>query len=133
MFLSVSRVLACLVLLSAGCEAQDPARAVGARFVDHYYVELDLAEAMPWATGLALEKLEREKKLLDGIDAPANAGKPSVYYRFVEESASQASQRSFLYELTISFSDASVVREALVTLREGDDGRWRVANFQELS
>lgn len=120
-------------VLAAGCEAEDPARAVAARFVDHYYVELDLAAALPDATGLAHAKLLREQELLAGIDAPADAGRPSVYYRFLEEGEAGATRRSFLYELTITFSDAHVVREALVTVREDEAGRWRVANFRELS
>ena len=42
------------------------------------------------------------------------------------------SQRSYLFELTISFSDAQVVRMALVTLQGNGANDWKVANFEEL-
>jgi hypothetical protein len=131
-------VVACLtvlsVLLLVACEPRDPAQASAARFVDRYYVEIDLVAAMPYATGLALDKLVKEQELLEGIGVPLAAGKPSVHYRFVEEGASvHAERRSFLYELTIIFSDAQVVRQALVTVQQQPDASWRVANFQELN
>jgi hypothetical protein len=132
---------ACVVTVSAisalslyGCEPRDPAKAAAARFVDRYYVEIDLVAAIPYATGLALDKLETERELLEGIDAPLSAGKPSVHYRFLREGESRhAGRRSFLYELTITFTDSQVVRQALVTVQQQPDASWRVANFQELS
>ena len=123
-------------LLGAGlaaCEPTDPAHAAAGVFVDRYYVELDLAAARPHATGLALAKLTREAELLAGIDAPASAGKPTVNYQMIEESETSApGQRSFLFELTISFTDAQVNQLALVTLQSDDSGVWQVANFEEL-
>lgn len=126
-------LVALVGLAGAGCEAGDPAEAAARRFVDRYYVELDLKAARPYATGLALAKLTREEELLAGIDAPASAGKPSVHYRLVEQSPeAMPSQRSYLFELTISFSDAQVVRLALVTLQGDGANEWKVANFEEL-
>ena len=126
-------LLALAALVHAGCEAQDPAEAAARRFVDRYYVELDLKAARPYATGLALAKLTREEELLAGIDAPASAGKPSVHYRLVEQSPqAMPSRRRYLFELTISFSDAQVVRMALVTLQDDGANDWKVANFEEL-
>jgi hypothetical protein len=120
-------------LLLPGCEPADPAQSAAGLFVDRYYVELDLAAARPYATGLALAKLTREAELLAGIDAPVNAGKPTVHYRLLEESGTSGpDQRSFLFELTISFTDAQVTRMALVTLQQNGAGAWQVANFEEL-
>ena len=42
------------------------------------------------------------------------------------------SQRSYLFELTISFADAVVTRMALVTLQAESGDQWKVANFEEL-
>jgi hypothetical protein len=64
---------------------------------------------------------------------PVNAGKPTVHYRLLEESGTSGpDQRSFLFELTISFTDAQVTRMALVTLQQNGAGAWQVANFEEL-
>lgn len=120
-------------LLASACEPSDPARAGAERFIDRYYVEINLPEAKKHATGFATAKLDREMELLEGIDAPESSGKPHVNYRFLEERAgSDAEHRGFLYELTITFGGgAEVVRRALVTVR-GSNQDWRVANFQEL-
>ena len=126
------RLLAALVVLAA-CEPSNPARAGAERFIDRYYVEIDLPAAYPHAVGFARAKLEREQELLDGIDAPENSGKPSVGYSFLQENpGATPGHRGFLYELTIRFgSGAAVVRKTLVTVRE-ESGEWRVANFQEI-
>ena len=44
--------------LLPGCEPQDPAEAAAGRFVDRYYVELDLTAARPHAWTVAA--LDRE-------------------------------------------------------------------------
>lgn len=121
------------LLVSLGCEPVDPARAGAERFIDRYYVEINLPEAKEQAVGFAIAKLDREMKLLEGIDSPESSGKPHVNYRFLEERAgADADNRGFLYELTITFGGgAEVVRRTLVTVRS-DEGAWRVANFQEL-
>jgi hypothetical protein len=123
-----------LVLLAAGgCEQADPARAGAERFIDRYYVEIDLPAAREHAVGFAQVKLDRELELLAGIDAPESAGKPQVNYRFLQEQAGvEPHHHGLLYELTITFAEGDqVVRRALVTVRD-DDGEFRVANFQEI-
>ncbi len=121
-----------VVTTGLACEPTDPARAGAERFIDRYYVEIDLPAAKDHAVGFALVKLDREIGLLEGIDGPESSGKPDVNYRFLTERAgSDADHRGFLYELTIHFGGGQVVRRALVTVQEADGG-WRVANFQEL-
>lgn len=123
----------CWALALQACEPADPARAGAERFIDRYYVEIDLLAARQHAAGLARVKLDREMELLEGIDAPEASGKPDVNYRFLDEHAgSDAGHRGFLYELKISFAGGDpVVRRALVTVRESA-GEWRVVNFQEM-
>lgn len=120
-------------MAAGGCTPSDPVAAAAGTFVDHYYVQLDLAGARPFATGLALAKLDHEQELLAGIAAAQASGKPSVHYSMVEEGATNnGQQRSFLYELTITFADAQVTRLALVTMHRDSAQNWRVANFEEL-
>ncbi|MDG2307403.1 MAG: hypothetical protein P8R42_22680 [Candidatus Binatia bacterium] len=122
-----------LCLASLGCTSNDPARAGAERFIDRYYVEIDLPAAREHAVDFAVVKLEREMELLEGIEAPESAGKPQVNYSFLEERVgSDADHRGFLYELTITFGGGGqVIRRALVSV-QNDGGTWRVANFQEL-
>lgn len=124
--------LACAVGL-AGCRASDPARASADRFVDSYYVEIDLPRARANAVGLARAKVEREIELLRGVARPEPEARPTIYYRFLEEKRDlQEGQRGFLYRLTIAFKGGdTVTRRALVVVRK-DGGVWRAVNFREL-
>jgi len=122
-----------LLALALGCEPADPARVGAESFIDRYYVEIDLPAAREHSVGYATVKLDREMKLLEGIDAPESSGKPQVNYRFLaERDGTDDEHRGLLYELTITFGGGEqVVRKALVTV-QNDEGQWRVANFQEL-
>ncbi|MEW6268875.1 MAG: hypothetical protein AB1689_06205 [Thermodesulfobacteriota bacterium] len=122
---------AAVALWAAGCTSDDPARAAAERFVDHYYVEIDLPKAREQAVGLAREKVERSMKLLEGMEPAEEAVRPRVHYRFLEQQDSSRDRRGFLYELTITFDGGEQAqRRALVTVRE-DGGVWHAANFQE--
>lgn len=124
---------ATLVLLAVvGCTSDDPARAAAERFVDQYYVEIDLAGAHEEASGLARAKVEREMKLLEGVQPAEDSSRPRVHYRFVEQQEPGRDRRGFIYELTISFDGGDQIqRRALVTVGE-QDGAWHAVNFQEM-
>lgn len=128
-------VIAFVVLLLAslaGCTSDDPARAAAERFVDRYYVEIDLARAHEEAVGLARAKVEREMKLLEGVKPAEESSRPRVHYRFVEQQEPGRDRRGFVYELTISFeAGEQLQRKALVTVGE-EEGAWHAVNFQEL-
>lgn len=125
------QVLVLFALSFAACTSDDPARAAAERFVDEYYVEIDLPAAREEATGLARAKVEREMKLLEGVTPAEAAVRPSIHYRFLEQQGSERDRRGYLYELTITFdSGEQVLRRALVTVRPEGEG-WRTANFQE--
>jgi hypothetical protein len=118
--------------IAAACSESDPSRIAADRFVDAYYVEIDLTRAKEEAVGLARAKVERAMQLLEGVDRPETDSKPTVYYRVVEERRSESDRPGFVYELTISFGGGqTVTRRALVIVRE-EGGPWRAANFEEL-
>lgn len=125
-------LLLALLALAPGCTSDDPARAAAERFVDQYYVEIDLPGAREESVGLARAKVERELSLIQGQPPPEDALRPRIHYRFLEQQDSDRDRRGFLYELTISFDGGEQLqRRALVTVRE-EDGAWRAVNFQEL-
>lgn len=125
-------LLLALALVPA-CTSNDPARAAADRFVDRYYVEIDLPRARDEAVGLARDKVEREMKLLEGVAPAEESVRPSIHYRFLEkQDAEGRDRRGYLYELTITFHGGDKVqRRALVTVRQ-DEGVWHAANFQEI-
>lgn len=121
-----------LVAVLAGCTSDDPARAAAERFVDQYYVEIDLTGAHEEAVGLARAKVEREMKLLEGVQPAEESSRPRVHYRFVEQQEPGRDRRGFIYELTITFDGGDQIqRRALVTVGEAD-GAWHAVNFQEI-
>ena len=125
-------LLAVLLWLASGCTSDDPARAAAERFVDQYYVEIDLPGALAESVGLAHAKVQRELELIKDQPPPEDALRPRIHYRFLEQQISERDRRGFLYELTISFDGGEQLqRRALVTVRE-DEGTWRAVNFQEL-
>jgi hypothetical protein len=124
---------AAFALLVLACSQSDPARGAAERFIDAYYVEIDLPRAREQTVGLAQAKVDDEMKLLEGQAAADGTSRPTVNYRFVEQQdASNRDRRGFIYELTITFDGRDQIkRRTLVTVRE-DDGVWRAANFQEI-
>jgi hypothetical protein len=127
-------VIAALLLLAAlaGCTSDDPARAAAERFVDQYYVEIDLTGAHEESTGLARAKVEREMKLLEGVQAAEESSRPRVHYRFLEQQQPGRDRRGFVYELTITFDGGDQIqRKTLVTVGEAE-GAWHAVNFQEI-
>jgi hypothetical protein len=123
---------AATLLGAGGCQSSDPARAGAERFMDRYYVEIDLPAAREETVGIAREKIEHEMELLEGIDAPESGAKPTVHYRFLAgHEGSSAHRQGFVYELTILVAGQELTRRALVTVQE-EAGSWRAANFEEL-
>lgn len=51
-------------LVATGCHPANSARGVADRFIDQYYVAIDLKAAEPFCTGLALDKLHKEMQLI---------------------------------------------------------------------
>jgi hypothetical protein len=125
-------VLAATLSIAFACNESDPARSAADRFVDGYYVEIDLPRAKDEAVGLARAKVERAIELLEGVARPETDAKPTIYYRMVEERRGRGDRPGFIYELTISFGGGpTITRRALVIVRE-EGGLWRAANFEEL-
>ena len=115
------------------CTSSDPARAGADRFVDSYYVEIDLPTARERAVGLARAKVDRQIQLLKGVEAPEENAKPRVNYRMLEEVHSTTSERrGFVYELTVTLPGGEQVQaRTLVTVGQ-EDGGWRAVNFEDI-
>lgn len=125
-------VLALLPCLLAACRT-DPssARGIAESFVDQHYVNIRLAEAKPFCTGLALRKIEEEQRLTAGQTIDESTRLPTIRYRLLEE-RTDAQTASFVFEGTIHVEGADAfVRRWIVTTRQLE-GAWKVSNFEEM-
>ena len=130
---AVAALCAIFAASAAACSHGDPARGGAERFVDAYYVEIDLPRARNEAVGLARAKVDDELKLLTGQEAPESGIRPTVHYRLVDSQGEAANdRRGFVFELSIhTDSGDELTRRVLVTMRE-EAGAWHAANFQEI-
>src|SRR4029077_18016684 len=72
-------------IVATGCHPANSARGVVDRFIDRYYVAIDLKAAEPLCTGLALDKLHKEMQRIGNQKTAANTRKPVVHYKLPAE------------------------------------------------
>lgn len=128
---TLQRAALVLALLASACHSDGAgARGVAERFLDQHYVHIDLQGAMPFCTGLALQKLHDEQRLTQGQQIDESTRKPTVHYRLLE-SKDDAEHPTFVFEGTIDVEDAGQFkRKWLITTRRDGD-QWKVSNFEE--
>jgi hypothetical protein len=131
----VALAVAVLVAAGAGCRA-DPstARGTAERFLDAHYVEIDLPSALPFTSGVARQKVEREIELTKGVTIDDTTNKPIVRYAFLEEHPDEeGGGTKFLYrgKILVDGTDG-FERRWLVTVRQEPPG-YRVTNYQEFT
>jgi hypothetical protein len=117
-------------IVATGCHPANSARGVADRFIDQYYVAIDLKAAEPFCTGLALDKLRREIQMIDGQKIDASTHKPVVHYKLTAE-RDRADHVEFLFRATIDVPDGGTFnRNLLITARKTAD-TWKVSNFDD--
>jgi hypothetical protein len=124
-------VLSTVLLVVTACRsAPDTPRGTAERFVDEHYVRIDLEAAKAYCTGLALQKLEEEKRLTEGQVIDTSTRMPTVRYKVISEKQSEV-DATYVFAATIQVEGAgSLSRRWIVTVRRTDVG-WKVANFKE--
>ena len=116
--------------VSSGCHPANSARGVVDRFIDQYYVAINLKAAEPYCTGLALDKLRHEIQLTAGQRIDANTRKPVVHYKLTAQRDAK-DHTEFLFRATIDVPDGgSFHRNWLITARKDADA-WKISNFAE--
>ncbi|HEY9157044.1 hypothetical protein [Candidatus Binatus sp.] len=117
-------------IVASGCHPANSARGVADRFVDQYYVAINLKAAEPFCTGLALDKLHREIQMIGSQKIDANTHKPTVHYKLTAQ-RDGADHVEFLFRATIEVPDGgSFNRNLLITARKTAD-TWKVSNFDD--
>jgi hypothetical protein len=93
-------------------------------------VQIDLAAAREYCSGVALQKLTKEQELTQGQSIDESTRKPSVHYRLIEKHEDN-DEASYVFEGTITVADAGqFTRKWLIATRHAA-GRWTVSNFEE--
>ena len=116
--------------VAIGCHPAYSARGVVDRFIDQYYVAIDVKAAEPYCTGLALDKLHKELQLIGNQKIDANTRKPSVHYKLTAE-RDATDHIEFLFRATIDVPDGGTFnRNWLITARK-EAGIWKVSNFDD--
>ena len=122
-------LLGLMVPLTIGaCAAKSESQDVARKFIDAYYVRINLADARTFAVDLASEKIQHQIELTSGLPPPASANAPQVEYRLVSEEPSPGSA-AYVFEVKPQVSDVGA-RKVFVKLRE-EGGQWKVTQFSE--
>lgn len=126
-----------LAVLSAGvaaaagaCGRGDAPEGIARRFMDDYYVRVDLGAAKRIASGLALHKIDQELALTRGHAVGGATEGRSVAYHLVGRQQ-EGERHSFLYEVRIRLTRGGEFTRKAVLLVGRPEGAWRVTNFNE--
>jgi hypothetical protein len=122
-------VLLGLTLLACHPDERTP-RGVAERFVDQYYVQINLAGAKPFCAGLAAKKLEEEERLTAGQAIDESTRKPLIRYSLIDKKE-EGDRPSFVFEgrIQVEGADTFTRKWIITTRREGE--AWKVSNFEE--
>jgi hypothetical protein len=106
------------------------AQGVAERFVDQYYVQINLAGAKPLCAGLATKKLQEEERLIGGQTIDESTRKPLIRYKLIDKKE-EGDRPSFVFEgrIHVDGADTFTRKWIITTRREGD--AWKVSNFEE--
>ncbi len=117
-------------IVAIGCHPANSARGVADRFVDQYYVAIDLKAAEPFCTGLALDKLHREIQMIGDQKIDANTHKPTVHYKLTAE-RDAIDHVEFLFRATINVPDVGSFNRNLLIIARKTADTWKVSNFDD--
>jgi hypothetical protein len=118
-----------LALFACHADERTP-QGVAERFVDQYYVQINLAAAKPLCAGLAAKKLEEEERLTAGQAIDESTRKPLIRYSLIDKKE-EGDRPSFVFEgrIQVDGADTFTRKWIVTTRREGE--AWKVSNFEE--
>jgi hypothetical protein len=127
----VSLVSAALIFTVANCAktSNDKSREVAERFMDLYYVRMNMAEAVKLCSGEARTKLEGQLRAIKGVAPDQPAGEPRVTFNLSASTKPSPTGATYTYKVTAHTSDVGNVAATLTVTEEG--GRWTVTSFNE--
>ena len=127
-------LLACLLLGAAAffpsCGNASDGEAAASRFIDHYYVKVDLAGAKRFTDGLATRKIEQEQALVQGANRGAGDRQRDVAYRLLEK-RNEGERLVLMYDLDIKGQGVPTLKKRSLVSVEKIGGAWRIMNFHD--
>jgi len=116
-----------LLPLLAMCTGAPESRRVADRFMELYYGQSDVAEAVKLSTGAAKAKLEGELAALQGMAPVAAADKPHVGFRLSSGNAG-TTQATYAYAIDARAAGDSLTATVVLS---SDGGQWLVTSLVE--
>ena len=124
-----SLVPSSLLLLATMCAGAPESRQTAARFMELYYGESRVADAVKLCTGAAKTKLEGELAAMRGMAPAAASDRPRVTFRLTSENATSPTQATYTYDVDPRTSDVPPLTTTLGLSAEG--GQWLVSAITE--
>jgi hypothetical protein len=120
------------LIVVTGCHPANSARGVADRFIDQYYVAIDLKAAEPFCAekSLALQKLRDEIHSVENQKIDANTRKPVVHYKLTAE-RDAPDHIEFLFRLTIDVPEGGTFNRNVLIAARKEAGAWKVSNFDD--
>ena len=124
-----------LLLLGAtvffpSCRDTSDADSTASRFVDQYYVKVDLSRAKQFTDGLATRKIEQEQALLQGASTFEGTRHRDVTYRLLEKRG-EGDHIFFIYDLAVKGQGVPTLKKRSLVSVGKVSGAWRITNFRD--
>jgi len=115
---------------AAGCTKATESQKVADQFMDIYYVQISVKDALPLSSGLAKEKLNGQLQLMQGAGPEPAADKPRVTWGLIaSKTEEKATEATYVYKVDAHVEDVGK-RLVYVKLRK-EGGKWLVTQFME--
>jgi hypothetical protein len=123
-------LLALAATLVACSGSGSSARSKAEAFLDAHYVHMDLDSAKQHASGLALDKIDKEIQLTKNQEITGETRQPRVNYRLQRGDETPAAGQ-FIYELTIRVPGADPFKKLVMVTVRNEQGAWAVTNYND--
>lgn len=119
-----------IMTLVGACQAAPlPSEQAARRFMQHYYVDTDLRQALSDADGYAREKIHGSVKLTEGQTIDASAHRPKISVSLLESTV-EGPEASYLFQVEVRPEKMNAIRKkTLLKVREREGGAWKVTQF----
>jgi len=122
----------CIAAVIWGCSRDPSAQGVADRFMQAYYVQIDQAQALEFASGLAHERLRQELQQVAPLRRGSNLeqARPKLSYTLARAQP-EGRQVLLVYDLTITPSQVKPMFKKILIITEQLGDQWKVINFTE--